>query len=420
MELDENEPGPKTQRYFETTRDGKLLLRRVMERYVPEEVTDQVKQGFSGPDASWFRGDSIDYVRETILDPDAAIYELPRPGRRAAARRGAPRGPREPAAAAVVAAQLRALVQDLSRWIAALTFPPFMRVLITGATGFVGGHLLRALASTHELFATARRAVPAQLAGFAEWIEADLTKPLDGSALPARVDAVVHLAQSERFAELPDQSAAEEVIAVNLTATGALLAHAREAGARRFVYASTGGVYARSEEPIREDGQLDPQGAYFVSKLDGERLLGGAEDLLPIVLRPFFVYGPGQRKMLVAGLFDRVLAGDQVTVAGDPGLRSNPVFVGDAVSAIEAALTSESGGTYNLAGPEAASITELVELIAEVAGVEPRIAHAPGGSEGDLVADIARLGADLVAPRTGLREGLEAMLRERRTETIEG
>ena len=73
--LDENEPGPKTQRYFEKTRDGKLMLRRVMDRYVPDEITNQVKQGFSGPDSSWFRGDSIDYVRETILSPDAAIYE---------------------------------------------------------------------------------------------------------------------------------------------------------------------------------------------------------------------------------------------------------------------------------------------------------------------------------------------------------
>ncbi len=43
---------------------------------MPDEVTNQVKQGFSGPDASWFRGDSIDYVRETLLSPDAAIYEF--------------------------------------------------------------------------------------------------------------------------------------------------------------------------------------------------------------------------------------------------------------------------------------------------------------------------------------------------------
>ena len=63
VRLNENEPGPKTQRYFERTRDGKLLLRKVMQRYVPESITAGEKQGFSGPDASWFRGDSIDYVR---------------------------------------------------------------------------------------------------------------------------------------------------------------------------------------------------------------------------------------------------------------------------------------------------------------------------------------------------------------------
>ena len=110
VRLNENEPGPKTERYFEKTRDGKLLLRRVMERYVPDEITNQVKQGFSGPDSSWFRGDSIDYVRELLLSPDAAIYEYLEPGRRARARRGPSRGAPEPAPAAVVAAQLRALV----------------------------------------------------------------------------------------------------------------------------------------------------------------------------------------------------------------------------------------------------------------------------------------------------------------------
>ena len=76
VRFDENEPGPKTQKYFEQTRDGKLLLRRVMERYVPPQVTEQVKQGFSGPDASWFRGDSLDYVRRLIQDPNARMYEF--------------------------------------------------------------------------------------------------------------------------------------------------------------------------------------------------------------------------------------------------------------------------------------------------------------------------------------------------------
>jgi asparagine synthase (glutamine-hydrolysing) len=76
VELNENEPGPKTERYFERTRDGKLLLRRAMRNYVPETITNQVKQGFSGPDSSWFRGDSIDYVRDVLLSSDAAIYDF--------------------------------------------------------------------------------------------------------------------------------------------------------------------------------------------------------------------------------------------------------------------------------------------------------------------------------------------------------
>jgi asparagine synthase (glutamine-hydrolysing) len=79
VELNENEPGPKTERYFQRTRDGKLLLREVMRRYVPDEVAGQVKRGFSGPDASWFRGDSMEYVRKELLDPDAAIYEFLNP-----------------------------------------------------------------------------------------------------------------------------------------------------------------------------------------------------------------------------------------------------------------------------------------------------------------------------------------------------
>jgi len=79
VRLNENEPGAKTLRYFEKTRDGKLLLRKVMSRYVPANITEQVKQGFAGPDATWFRGESIDYVRKLILSPDALMYEFLRP-----------------------------------------------------------------------------------------------------------------------------------------------------------------------------------------------------------------------------------------------------------------------------------------------------------------------------------------------------
>lgn len=75
MRLNENDPGPKTKRYFTETRDGKLLLRKAMEKYAPPEITNGVKRGFSAPDASWFKGESIDYVRRVIFNDNAKIYE---------------------------------------------------------------------------------------------------------------------------------------------------------------------------------------------------------------------------------------------------------------------------------------------------------------------------------------------------------
>lgn len=75
IRLDENEPGSKTAKYFQQTRDGKLLLRHVMENYVPKDIADGIKKGFSAPDASWFRGDSIDYVQRRLMTKNAHIFE---------------------------------------------------------------------------------------------------------------------------------------------------------------------------------------------------------------------------------------------------------------------------------------------------------------------------------------------------------
>ena len=75
VRLNENEPGSKTARYFEKTRDGKRLLRQVMARHVPERVSQGEKKGFSAPDATWFRGESIEYVRATLMGNRARIYD---------------------------------------------------------------------------------------------------------------------------------------------------------------------------------------------------------------------------------------------------------------------------------------------------------------------------------------------------------
>jgi len=75
IRINENEPGLKTNKYYDKTRDGKLLLRKAMRRHVPHEVTRREKQGFAAPDASWFKGESIEYVRRALLGRNVRIYE---------------------------------------------------------------------------------------------------------------------------------------------------------------------------------------------------------------------------------------------------------------------------------------------------------------------------------------------------------
>jgi asparagine synthase (glutamine-hydrolysing) len=74
--LNENEAGYKTQKYFQQTRDGKLILRKALGRYVPQDVINNVKQGFSAPDASWFKGESIEYVKRLLFGSKALIYDF--------------------------------------------------------------------------------------------------------------------------------------------------------------------------------------------------------------------------------------------------------------------------------------------------------------------------------------------------------
>lgn len=76
VRLNENEPGRKTRRYFEKTRDGKLLLRSVLGKYVPDDISAGEKQGFVPPDASWYRGESIDYVRSVFFDERTCLYDF--------------------------------------------------------------------------------------------------------------------------------------------------------------------------------------------------------------------------------------------------------------------------------------------------------------------------------------------------------
>lgn len=283
-----------------------------------------------------------------------------------------------------------------------------MRILLTGATGFIGSRLLPLLAERHEVVAIARQA-PSE-AGSAEWVEQDLGEPLDESRFPDRVDAVIHLAQSRHYREFPER--AEDILAVNVESTFRLLEYARRVGAERFVFASTGGVYGYGYEKLVETDPVLPIDFYLTSKYIAESLIGNYRQFFrTVVFRFFFVYGPGQRGMLIPSLLDRVRSGETVTVTGDPGLRINPIYVDDALRVFEPALALDRSDVFNVAGDETIAVGELVARIGQILRVEARVEHVPATYEGDLIGDNARMKDVLgIHPQTLLEQGLAQLV----------
>ena len=165
-----------------------------------------------------------------------------------------------------------------------------MKLLVSGASGLLGRHLLGEIAEKHEVVALTRRETPPDTPGV-DWVRQDLRDPLELGALPGRIDGVVHLAQSERYRDFPE--GAEDIFGVNVHSTFRLLEYARAAGAGRFVLASTGGVYAPRATPIDEGAPLATPGPYFRSKRMAELLVDDYSEILSgAVLRFFFIYGP--------------------------------------------------------------------------------------------------------------------------------
>src|SRR5437867_2489188 len=177
------------------------------------------------------------------------------------------------------------------------------RYLVTGGAGFIGSGLVRALVSRGcavrvlDNFLTGRRECLEPFKGRVEVIEGSIDDPHTVREALAGVDYVLHqaaLPSVQRSVEKPLESHA-----TNLTGTLVLLEGAREAGVRRFVYASSSSVYGDSPElPKVETMPAMPLSPYAIGKLGGELYCGvfhRLHGLETVSLRYFNVFGPGQR-----------------------------------------------------------------------------------------------------------------------------
>jgi nucleoside-diphosphate-sugar epimerase len=260
-----------------------------------------------------------------------------------------------------------------------------MRVLVTGASGFLAPHLIRALvARGDEVVATARDAGRIPQGAGIEPLELDLTGPLDDVALP-RVDAMVHLAQ----ANVPYPERALELYRVNTLSTLGLLDACARTGARHFVHASSGTVYGLGDRPFRESDPIRHHQLYATTKIHAEDLVARYADQLDgaVSLRLFAPYGPGQVNRMIPGIIGRVRAGTPVSLNEGGRPRMNPIYVDDAVAALLAALEVDGHAILNVAGDEIVTIRQIAEIAGRAMGVDPVFEDGGGSAAGDVIGD---------------------------------
>ncbi len=286
------------------------------------------------------------------------------------------------------------------------------RVLLTGASGFIGGHITDVLlAQDHEVHAVARRAGVRREK--VSWHEVDLLQLGAAEELAHSVGAteLLHLAwyaAPGSFWSVPENDRWIDASLRLLRAFG-------EAGGRRAVIAGTCAEYAWGEPVLRERGTpLEPATLYGACKLATNVAATAIARQLGVSLawgRVFFLYGPGEDpRRLVSSVARGLIAGEEVPTTD--GLQQRDfMHVRDVAEAFVALLAGDVTGSVNIASGEAVAVRDLVTLIAREADALERVRFGElpprAGEPTVIVGDRARLSEDVgFRPAMTLQAGI--------------
>lgn len=245
-------------------------------------------------------------------------------------------------------------------------------VLVTGATGFTGSHLVRALAAEGQNVRVIVRSASkaGDLPRGVEVREADITDPAAVSRALEGVGTVYHLAAAYREASHNEEGYRQ----VNVGATRNLLEAAAQVGVERFVHCSTVGVHGHvANPPADETTPYSPGDPYQRTKCEAEKLaLAYARDRgVPVaVARPTAIYGPGDTRLLK--MF-RMIANGTFVMLGRRDIYYHMVYVDDLVDGLKLLATHPAavGQVFILGGDRYFLLESIVGMIAQLFGVPP-------------------------------------------------
>ncbi len=305
------------------------------------------------------------------------------------------------------------------------------RILVTGAAGFIGSHLVEALVRRGDevvgidnfdgFYPRAMKernlGEIGRLAGF-QFHEQDM---LDVAALRARLTpdtVIVHLAA--KAGVRPSLADPVGYAEANVTGTAAVLEAARRAGVSRIAFGSSSSIYGDTTPvPFREDASaMEPVSVYAATKRAAELLLLSVAPIYGFrsaALRFFTVYGPRQRPDLAIHAFARrMAAGEQITLFGDGTQARDYTYCDDIVAGVTAAIDWTDSApigmeAFNLGGNRSVRTGDMVAEISRALGIEPKLQWGPmqAGDVQKTAADLTKSGAVLgYAPKTPFPEGI--------------
>lgn len=298
------------------------------------------------------------------------------------------------------------------------------RVLVTGATGFIGSHLTRGLvglgADVHALTSTVSSVYPVRLVDLRDRITLHGGNLNDSGAMAAlvelaRPEVVFHLGAYTHVGK--SWARIDECIQTNVHGTVTLLQALERSDYRRFVYTSTSEVYGDIPVPFREDAAVDPSSPYSVSKYSGERfcrMLNRGRSWPIVVVRPFNAYGPAQSPdRIIPEIIVKALRKERLAMTQGRQTREFN-YVEDLVDGFVRAGTvpGVEGEVFNIGGGEEVSIRDVARTILDLMGnpIQAEIGALPDrpteiwSMRSDVAKARERLG---IPPFRSLSEGLE-------------